>query len=211
MKFAAAVFLILAASAATAKPPAQPKESGEQRSRLPEGATVEARLVADFNNDGLRDFAVVGGTAEERKLIVFLAFSSETDMGYRPVGDMAMDLSPLGEAKLTFKNGVLIVEDLSGGTSSVSSLYRFRYEKPADRMRLIGDDVTYYSRTYMHGSVEVSTNRLTGVRITKRSEVKGKGENASLVPGKPVQSRVSSKPLYMEDAPDPAETVGLGD
>lgn len=207
-----AIALALALTAATlaAKPPSQPKESGELRSRLPKGATVEAQLVADFNNDGLRDFAAVGRTEEDRKLVVFVAFSSDTDMGYRPVGDMAMDVSPLGDAKLTFKNGTLIVEDLTGGTSAISSLYRFRYEKAADRMRLTGDDVTYYSRTYMHGSLEVSTNRLTGVRITKRSAVRGQGEYASLVPGRSIKSTVSRKPIYMEDAPDPSETAGLG-
>lgn len=211
MKPAFILALALAASSATAKPPMQPKESGELRSRLPEGATVEARVGDDLTGDGLRDLAVVGGTEEERMLIVFAAFSSETDMGYRPIGSMAMDISPLGSATLSFKKGVLIVEDLTGGTTAVSSRYRFRYDKAADRMRLIGDDVTLYSRTNMHGSTDISTNRLTGVQITKRSEIKGTGENASLVPGKPVTRKISNKPIYMEDAPDPAVTVGLED
>lgn len=211
MRAFAILALALAASSAVAKPPKQPREGGELRSRLPEGATIEARLDGDFNSDGLRDLAVVGRTDEERKLVVFLAFSSDTDMGYRPIGSMAMDISPLGDAKLSFKSGVLIVEDLTGGTTAISSLYRFRYDKPADRLRLIGDDVTLYSRTNMHGSVEVSTNRLTGVQITKRSQIKGEGENASLVPGKPATKRVSRQPVYMEEAPDPAVTVGWGD
>lgn len=203
--------LLLAASTASATPSSQPVESGEIRGRLPEGATVEARLDVDLNSDGLRDFIVVGSNENERKLIVFVAFSSDTDMGYRPVGDLVMDTSPLGSAELSFKAGVLVVKDLTGGTTAVSSLYRFRYDKAADRMRLIGDDVTLYSRTAIHGSVEVSTNRLTGVQIVKRSEIKGMGENASLVPGKPAIKRVSRKPVYMEDAPDPAVTVGWGD
>lgn len=211
MKPAFILALALAASSATAKPPAQPTESGEIRSRLPEGATVEARLADDLTGDGLRDFAVVGGTESERILIVFAAFSSETDMGYRPIGSMAMDISPLGAAKLSSKAGVLIVEDLTGGTTAISSLYRFRFDKKADRMRLIGDDVTSYSRTNMHGSVKISTNRLTGVQVSTRSELRGKGDEAKLVPGKGVTSKISRKPIYMEEAPDPSVTLGWGD
>lgn len=211
MRALAVLALILAATAAPARPPSQPHESGELRSRLPAGATIEVQLEADITGDGLRDIIAVGRGEDERKLVVLVAYSTDTDMGYRPVGEMAMDTSPLGSAELSLKAGVLIVEDLTGGTTAISSLYRFRYDKPADRMRLIGDDVTLYSRTNMHGSVEVSTNRLTGVRITKRSEIKGKGENASLVPGKPAIKRVSRKPVYMEEAPDPAVMVGWGD
>lgn len=203
--------LVTVSSLAWAKPLSQPNESGELLGRLPTGATIETRLDADITGDGLRDIVAVGRSEEERRLVVLVAYSWDTDMGYRPVGSMAMDISPLGQARLSVKAGVVIVEDLTGGTTAISSLYRFRYEKQTDRMRLIGDDVTLYSRTAVHGSVEVSTNRLTGMQIAKRSEVRGKGENASLVPGKPAIKRVPRAPIYMEDAPDPFETVGLGD
>jgi hypothetical protein len=203
--------LILAASPVPARPPAQPTESGELRGRLPDGATIEVQLDADFTGDGIRDIAAVGRSEDERKLVVLVGYSTETDMGFRPVGEMAMDISPLGSAELSLKAGVLIVEDLTGGTTAISSLYRFRYHKPTDRMRLIGDDVTLYSRTYTHGSVAVSTNRLTGVQVTTRSELRGKGENARLVDSKPVTRRISRKPIYMEEAPDPSTTLGWGD
>jgi hypothetical protein len=208
MRTLAVLALVLAATAASARPHSQPHESGEMRSRLPAGATIEVQLDADITGDGLRDIIAVGRGEDERKLVVLVAYSTDTD---RPVGEMAMDISPLGNAELSLKAGVLIVEDLTGGTTAISSLYRFRYDKPADRMRLIGDDVTLYSRTYTHGSVEISTNRLTGVQVTTRSELRGKGGNVRLVEAKPVTKRVSRKPVYMEDAPDPAETLGWGD
>ena len=211
MRAVSALALVTLSSLALAKPPSQPIESGEIRSRLPAGATIETRLDADITGDGLRDIVVVGRNEEERRLVVLVGYSSDTDMGYRPVGEMAMDISPLGSAELSLKAGVLIVEDLTGGTTAISSRYRFRYDEPADRMRLIGDDVTLYSRTYTHGSVGISTNRLTGVQVTTRSELRGKGGNVRLVESKPVTTRVSRKPLYMEDAPDPAETLGWGD
>lgn len=209
------VLVLLAAALAApalAKPmiPRLPSNS-DLVANLPNGTALETRLDADLNGDGIRDTAAVVRSDDERKLFVMLGYSSETDLGYRTVGSLTMDISPLGDAQLSVRNGVLIVEDLSGGTTAVASLYRFRYEAPVDRMQLIGDDVTLYSRTNMHGSVNISTNRLTGVRITKRSELRGKGENASLVPSKPVMTKISRKPVYMEEAPDPTETVGFGD
>lgn len=211
MRALTALALVTLSSLALAKPPSQPIESGEIRSRLPASATIETRLDADITGDGLRDIVVVGRSEDERRLVVLVGYSTDTDMGYRPVGEMAMDISPLGSAELSLKAGVLIVEDLTGGTTAISSLYRFRYDKPADRMRLIGDDVTLYSRTYTHGSVGISTNRLTGVQVTTRSELRGKGGNVRLVESKPVTTLVSRKPVYMEEAPGPAETLGWGD
>ncbi|NOU04339.1 MAG: hypothetical protein HOO94_11880 [Novosphingobium sp.] len=211
MRALSALALVTLSSLALAKPPSQPIESGEIRSRLPAGATIETRLDADITGDGLRDIVVVGRGEDERRLVVLVGYSSDTDMGYRPVGEMAMDISPLGSVELSLKAGVLIVEDLTDGTTAISSLYRFRYDKPADRMRLIGDDVTLYSRTCTHGSVEISTNRLTGVQVTTRSELRCKGGNVRLVEAKPVTNRVSRKPVYIEEAPDPAETLGWGD
>lgn len=211
MRAVAILALILAASAAPARPPAQPTESGELRGRLPAGATIEVQLDADITGDGLRDIVAVGRVEDERKLVVLIAYSTDTDMGFRPVGEMAMDISPLGSAELNLKAGVLIVEDLTGGTTAISSLYRFRYDKPTDRMRLIGADVTLYSRTYTHGGVAISINRLTGVQVTTRSELRGKGGNVRLVDSKPVTKRISRKPVYMEEAPDPAATLGWGD
>jgi hypothetical protein len=211
MRAVAILALILAASPAPAKPPAQPTESGELRGRLPDGATIEVRLDADFTGDGIRDIAAVGRSEDERRLVVLVGYSTDTDMGFRPVGAMAMDISPLGSAELSLKAGVLIVEDLTGGTTAISSLYRFRFDKKADRMRLIGDDVMSYSRTNAHGSVKISTNRLTGVQVTTRSELRGKGGNARLVDSNPVTKQISRKPTFMEEAPDPATTLGWGD
>lgn len=203
--------LMLAAAPIQARPILKPISKAELANYLPKSAELEVRIDADVTGDGIRDTVAVGRSEEERKLVVLAGYVYETDMGYRPVGSMAMDISPLGEAGLSVKAGVLIVQDLTGGTTAINSLYRFRFEKPADRMRLIGDDVTLYSRTNAHGSTDISTNRLTGVQITKHSKIRGEGENASLIPGKAVTRKISSKPIYMEDAPDPAVTLGWGD
>ncbi|TXH72024.1 MAG: hypothetical protein E6Q88_07145 [Lysobacteraceae bacterium] len=174
---------------------------------MPENAKIEVRLDEDVNGDGLRDLVFGARSEEARVLKVMLAFANEFELGFDPVGEMAMSDSPLGSAVLSVKKNVLIVEDLSGGTTAVQSLYRFRYDPGEGRMRLIGDDVSLYSRTNAHDSTSVSTNRLTGARTTTESEIKGE----EYVDKPPVRSKVSSKPVYMEEAPLPEETLGLGE
>jgi hypothetical protein len=120
---------------------------------------------------------------------------------------MRMGDAPLGDASLSMKKGVLLVEDLDGGTSAIQSLYRFRFDRKENRMRLIGDDVSLYSRTNAHDSTSISTNRLTGLQIVKRSVV---GEDGYT--DQPEQNKkVSAAPVWMEDAPLPAKTLGWGE
>lgn len=199
-------FVALAAS-----PALPPVGAAELALYLPDGATVERRIDADVTGDGIRDTVAIGRTDEDRRLVVLAGYVEEVDMGYRPIGELKMDPAPLGTAGLSVKAGVLIVEDLTGGTTAISSLYRFRFDPAAQKMRLIGDDVELYSRTYAHGGVKISTNRLTGQRITTRKTLAGRGANARYVAAKPVTSYVPRSPVYMEDAPDPAETLGWGD
>lgn len=207
-----ALILILAASAPmtiAAAPPVPPMSVEELAGYLPDGAKVESRLNADVNGDGRRDVVAVGRSEEKRVLRVMLAYVTQTDLGYRPVGEAEMDIDPLGDAQLSVERGVLLVKDLTGGTSAISSTYRYRFDPAVDRMRLIGDDVTFYSRTSSHGSRDISTNRLTGLQIETRSEVNTGSGDAALIPGRPVRRSVSRRPIYMEDAPLPSETLGL--
>ena len=202
--------LALASPAAAKFPPLPRMSAAELVGYLPQGGTLEVRMDADVTGDGLKDVVAVGKGEDVRKLVVLAGYQVETDMGYRPVGQMDMDPSPLGDASLKVQNGVLLIEDLTGGTTAVSSLYRFRYDRAADRMRLIGDDVELYSRTWAHDGLKVSTNRLTGVQIRTANKLVGHGENASYAPAAPVTRRISRAAIYMEEAPDPADTVGLG-
>lgn len=168
---------------------------------------IEARLDIDFTGDGLRDCAFVLRGKETRMLKVLVGYATNVEVDYDPVGEMWMDISPLGSAALSAKNGVLIVEDLTGGTSAFQSMYRFRFDKAKNRMRLIGDDVSIYSRTNQHGSTSISTNRLNGVRITTESELDGE----TYVDRPAKRSKVATRPIYMEDAPSPAQTLGFDD
>lgn len=171
---------------------------------------VEVRLDADFNADDIDDVAVVlrKEDADKRWLVVALGYRNETDFGQDPVDSLAMDPYPLGDATLSAKKGVLVVEDLTGGTSAVASTYRFRYDPAEHRMRLIGDDVQYYSRTNQHDTVKISTNRLTGLRIRSGARLTEDGDYAPLPE---IREKVDTAPIYMDAAPDPSDTLGLGE
>ena len=108
---------------------------------------------------------------------------------------------------------MLIVEDLTGGTSAISSTWRFRYDRDAQRMRLIGDDVSYYSRTNVHDAVEVSTNRLTGQRTRQVLALNvdpAPDDDAAYLQQPATRETVDRAPVWMEDAPSPEDTLALG-
>lgn len=175
---------------------------------LPDGARVEARLDADINGDGLIDVVVVARNDTDRVLKAFAAYTSETDNGFDPVGEMRMSYAPLVKTTLRLLHGVVIVTDTDAAATSIDATYRFRFERQPEavghgRMRLIGDDVRMHSRIGAHESTTVSTNRLTGERIVRVSKPGPNGD----VKQPPKTSKVSSKPLYMEDAPTPGQTL----
>ena len=186
------------------KLPARVADAGDF---VPAGVRQESVLSGDFDGDGREDRAMVLRDDERRGLLVALGDGD----GFRRIGVGALDPYPLGEASLSAPRGVLVIEDLAGGTTAIQSTYRYRYDKATDRMRLIGDDVSLYSRTWQHGTTTVSTNRLTGKRITTINDLVGEGENATLGPDKATTTRVAIEPKhYLEDAPTPDETLGFG-
>ena len=187
--------------------PARAAEAGDF---VAVGLRQETLLAGDFDADGIDDQAMVVRNDDRRVLLVVLG---EKRGGFRRAGVAELSTGALGTAELSAPKGVLVIKDLTGGTTAVESTYRYRFEKATGRMRLIGDDVSLYSRTWQHGTTTISTNRLTGKRITTINELVGEpGENAELGPDKVTTSTVPTEPhLYLEDAPSPETTLGLGD
>ena len=177
------------------------------------GGGVETRLDADLNGDGEVDTAAVmrDEDSEERRLVVLAGYRDEFNMGQEPVGEMAMDPYPLGSAQLSVKKGVLVLEDFTGGTTAIASTYRFRYDRDARRMRLIGDDVMLYSRTNQHDQVKISTNRLTGLRLRQVGLLNEDPDSDEAYRMQPeTRESVPTTPVWMEDAPTPDTTLELG-
>ncbi len=201
--------LLLMAGAAGADDRVPPVMTDETlQLSLPEGARVEARLDADINGDGLKDVVVVVRNDTDRVLKVFAAYASETDNGFDPIGEMRMSYAPLAKTTLHLLRGAVVVTDTDAAATSIDTTYRFRFERQPEavghgRMRLIGDDVRVHSRMGTHDSTTVSTNRLTGERIVQVSMPGADG--GAKQPSKTM--RIATKPLYMEDAPTPGQTL----
>jgi hypothetical protein len=177
------------------------------------GGEVEARIDVDINGDGHVDTAVVMRDAEHdaRGLQVLIGYVDAGGRGHDPIDGVALDPYPLGAATLAFRNGVLVVDDLTGGTTAIASTYRWRYDPEEHRMRLIGDDVSHYSRTNAHDALEISTNRLTGLRIRqvmKRLDEPA-ADGAAYDPQPEIRESVPTTPIWMAESPTPAETLGL--
>jgi hypothetical protein len=175
---------------------------------LPDRAEIESRLDADVNGDGRKDIVLVAHNDEARVLLVMAAYESAGASGYEPIGQGALEFGPLGNAGLRMQRNVLVVEDLTGGTSAFATIYRYRFDPAETRMRLIGLDVEFYSRTMQHGSRKLSINYLTGARVAQESEL---GKDQELVFGTERRSQSKPQRIYLEDTPSPSDLLGFGE
>jgi hypothetical protein len=174
---------------------------------LPAGSSLESRLDTDIDGDGLADVAFVGGIEDARWLVVRMG---RKNGGFEPASiDRRLD-HPLGPASLSVKKRVLLVDDLTGGTTATATTYRYRWDPASKRMRLIGLDAERYSRTNSHDSLKISWNLLTGdfetVRGILNEHPKG-DDDAAYRYTKPDRTIRKSNPVYMEDTPNTDDLI----
>lgn len=206
MRLAASLSLLLLPGLAAGAGPLRPDDTMLLYA-LPEGTRLEVRLDADLTGDGLEDVAFIARHGDARLLRVLVAHADEVNTGHETLGELALDPYPLGDATLSVKRGVLVLEDLTGGTSAIASTHRFRYDGSEHRMRLIGEDLEFYSRTFAHDGLRLSTNRLTGQRLRQVMKLTEAGDYD---PQPEVREAVPRDPVWMEDTPEPAAELGLG-
>ena len=195
-----AVLCAVAPIAAVAGPPVP-------RPQLAAGERVEVQLSADFDADRAPDLAYIARSNEHRELRVVLANRLASPQR------LPLDPYPLGDGTLAVNRTVLVMEDLTGGTTAVSSLRRFRYDPGLRAMRVIGIDATLYSRTYAHDGVETSWNLLTGQVITRQLRLHrgtaGRDESdAAYDKTAERRTRRLSPALRLEQSPDPDDVLG---
>lgn len=203
------LMMALAAPALAQNVPVMSEE--EVSLRLGEGFQLEARIDGDLNGDGQTDTVYIESSEDKRILNVMVAYREETDMGHDPKGTFELEVSQFAPATLKITDkGVLVVEDMTGGTTATTATYRYRYDATAGRMRLIGLDATVYSRTNQHGYTEISWNLLNGDFVRETAELaQGEGDAAY---GEPVvkKSKRSTAPVYMEETPNPDDLLNEG-
>ena len=161
-------------------------------------ATIEAAITADLNGDGVEDHASVIRRGEDlRELSVVTSAAAGTN----PAQVLSLDPGPLVDATLTMKGNVLLLEELTGGTTAVASTHRFRWDKKLGAMRLIGLDAMLYSRTFAHDASKVSWNLLTGAMITQTERLNTGGGDLAYDKTTTRTSRRRSPPVRLENAP----------
>ena len=176
----------------------------------------EGELTGDLNRDGVPDkvLRLVEDIAVERPdgvyntryraLVVLLA---------RPGGGLAraavatrllgctLCAGALGDPEggnitIDIKNGVLNVHQLSGAREATDLTQRFRQDTATGRFVLIGQDVETYDRLE-GGSDSVSTNYLTGLRVSKKTKIVRRGRDPVVVSNKTTHVKPARR--FIED------------
>jgi hypothetical protein len=202
MKVAALAFAIAMIAAA----PAAAQDSPLPRLGPSEAIEVEAR--ADLNGDGIIDVAYIVRRGDMRELQVVTSYRSKVEIGVNQPQTLALDPYPLGDATLTVANKVLVLKDLTGGTTAVASTHRFRWDPKLAAMRLIGLDATLYSRTFAHDGSEASWNLLTGTLVTRNLNLTTGSDNRGYRKVGEKRARKPSKPLRLEASPSGDDLLG---
>lgn len=200
---ALASLMITGASAQTKRAPLPPISDAILQEHVELGEELESRADGDLDGDGDPDTAYLIASEDRRTVHVLLRIHGGGVQTHRPAGELILPETPLGPASLSIANGVLKVEDLSGGTTAMSTTYRYRFDQKTGQMRLIGLDATLYSRTFAHDGYEMSWNLLTSAIITRVLALNEGGGDAAYTPKFEQRSRRPSLPIAMKDTPDP--------
>ncbi|SKB26424.1 hypothetical protein [Sphingopyxis flava] len=198
LAFPAAAMLVCSAAAGSASR----SVDAEIAAKLKPGEQVEARIDADFNGDGESDAAWIAAGPDRRTVHVHFVLRKGADLRHVPAGSFALPSDRLGPADLSVNKDVLVIKDLTGGTTALAATYRFRGEAAAARMRLIGLDARLYSRTFAHEGARMSWNLLTGDLITARLELTGSGDDAAYREAGTKRVRRPIAVIDMESTPD---------
>lgn len=198
----------LAITASTAQAQGAPTvDTATLLAELPEVSMIEARLMADVDGDRIADVVFVGGTAEARKLVLLRGYRSEVDFGYEPALAAALEPYPLGAPTLLLRKGVLVVADLTGGTTALQATYRYRADPGTRRMRLIGLDAERYSRSGAHPPLKVSWNLVTGAQEVRRARAAPAASDAAWEFLPPARTVRRSPPLDLAATPSAEDLV----
>lgn len=197
------------AHAASTLPAPSAMSDAEVRRLLASGEEIEARVDGDLNGDGDIDTALVLVSDDDRAVRVFFTARNGARVDRVAAGKFNPLPGALGPAELSIDKGILVIRDLTGGTSATSATYRFRGESTAPKMRLIGLDATAYSRTYSHDGAEMSWNLLTGDILTSQLKVSPDDNDPGYNKLGTKRARRPASILYMEDTPDPEDELSL--
>lgn len=180
------------------------------RDFAPKGWLIEASVKGDLNGDGKADLAIKlieqksqgadPDINEDRQRALVVALANQNGGFTRAaISDGLLQCTGCGGAfygvmpapsNVSIAKGVLIVNQDHGSRDVEESTYKIRFDAVTGRFILIGLDIT--DRDRLTGDVtKLSTNYLTGVRIT--TIYPGKGRKSTK------RTTVSREKQYLED------------
>lgn len=194
-----------------------PAEGQSARDFVPKGWKVETDVgvtSGDLNHDGspdavlrlVEDLPIEGTdgvmTTRYRALVILLAkpgggFTRAAvatkllgcSLCYGALGDPEG-----GNILIEIKNGLLDIGQLSGSREARDLTLRFRHDAATGRFQLIGEELSQWDRLAADG-MSISTNYLTGVRVTKASGPTRRGRESTLTK----TTRVPRTRRFIED------------
>lgn len=157
----------------------------------------------DWNGDGVLDRAAI--VAGDGGLILQFETGGAEGVAQR----LALhDDGSLIFPSVTVEDNTLVLEQLTGGTTAVSSTHRFRWDRKMGAMRLIGLDATLYSRTFAHDGRKASWNLLTGDLHTHTLRLRKDDSNLAYDEADKQRRNRNSDPLRLEDSPSGDDLLG---
>ena len=174
----------------------------------PPGWKVEKTAKGDLNADGKIDQAITliedkpfdadDAPKPDRNRVLVVAFSDGKKLDRIAVADKLLQCTSCGGAfygvmdapvRVSILRGVLVVSQDHGSREVSESTFRFRYDKAAGRIVLIGYDYSSYDRG-AGGTAKESTNYVTGIRVT----TSGKGKRLATK-----RTTIKVTPIYLDD------------
>lgn len=204
MRHIALFALLLAGGAFATPPPASALDDSDLLAHLSPGSRIEARVDADLTGDGRTDTAFVGGNEAEGEYVL-VVLGARKDGSFGVLGRESYAWDGLGPPSLrATRKGVLVLEELLGGSTATQGTYRYRWDRKRGAMRLIGLDAARYSRTNAHDAFELSWNLLTGDVIARQRVLDGEGGYVERPAERWVQRSV---PVLLGATPDAAGLI----
>jgi hypothetical protein len=197
-------------------PASVPAEGRAVSDFVPRGWKIEGNdgeITGDLNKDAVADkvlrlvedkpIEAADGTFNERSRALVIVFGKSGGFTRAAVATRLLGCTLCagvlgdpegGNIQIEIKNGVINVNQLSGSREATDLTQRFRYDAASKRFLLIGEDVNDYDRAEGNSTTK-STNYLTGVRVTSKTNIVRKGREVTSTK----TTRVPIKRRFIED------------
>lgn len=153
-------------------------------------------VTYDWNRDGRADRAAII-TGEDGLTLEVGVSGAKASTQRLALGDDGSLMMPSVE----IGGEALILRQLTGGTTAVSSTHRFVWDTALGAMRLTRLDATFYSRTYAHDGREATWDLSKGTLATQSLTLRNDGgDRAYDITDQQVAAK-PSPPVRLQDAP----------